>query len=86
MARRSERYRLKPLSRKDVSTENLVCAVDSTGNDPSRGIRPHVELLRHNRERVPYYLGGRCFRSSKVANEGMRSQAIPAPVSAHYPT
>jgi hypothetical protein len=46
-----------PLSRKDVSTEDLVRAVDRSSDYASRWIGPHVELLRHDRKRVAYYLG-----------------------------
>jgi len=40
-----------------ITTEDLVRAVDRATDDASGGVGAHVELLRHHREGISYYLG-----------------------------
>lgn len=47
----------EPLSAIDVSTENVIAAVDGTRDQPSRRVVPHVELLRDDGKSVPLYPG-----------------------------
>jgi len=50
-------FRYHPLSRKYITTEDLIVAVHRSRNGSSSWIGAHVELLRHDREWIPYDLG-----------------------------